>query len=179
MAFLSTSSSALSTSAASTKGARRQEGRTSQASAKQKAVEKRTKGYKLKLQELSVFTQQLASMLEAGLPLITSLEALQEQTDNPVFRVVVRDVRNEIAAGNFFSDSVKKFPNSFLLLFISMAEAGEASGGLAEILGKVAIYFESTVKLIKKVKSAMTYPITVIGLAITRRLCSQTRARIH
>jgi len=138
----------------------------SQALAKQKAVEKRAKGYKLKLQDLSVFTQQLASMLEAGLPLITSLEALQEKTDNPVFRVVIRDVRNEIAAGNSFSDSVKKFPNAFPPLFVSMVEAGEASGGLAEILGKVAIYFESTVKLVKKVKSAMPYPIAVIGLAI-------------
>jgi type IV pilus assembly protein PilC len=61
---------------------------------------------------------------------------------------------------------VKKFPESFNTLFISMVEAGEASGGLAEILGKVAGYFEVSVKLTKKVKSAMTYPIAVIGLAV-------------
>ena len=105
-------------------------------------------------------------MLEAGLPLVNALEALQEQTENPVFQVIIRDVRGDIAAGNSFSDSVKKYPNSFPPLFISMVEAGEASGGLAEILGKVALYFESTVKLVKKVKSAMTYPIAVIGLAV-------------
>ncbi|MEO5960309.1 MAG: type II secretion system F family protein, partial [Opitutaceae bacterium] len=68
--------------------------------------------------------------------------------------------------GNSFSAAVKKFPRSFNSLFISMVEAGEASGGLAEILMKVAGYFEATVRLAKKVKSAMTYPIAVIGLAI-------------
>jgi type IV pilus assembly protein PilC len=166
MAFLSTTSNVLTSSGASAKGAGRNAGRTPQALAKQKAVEKRAAGYKLKLQDLAVFTQQLSSMLEAGLPLITSLEALQEQTENPVFQVIIRDVRSEIAAGNSFSDSVKKFPNSFPPLFVSMVEAGEASGGLAEILSKVALYFESTVRLVKKVKSAMTYPIAVIGLAI-------------
>jgi type IV pilus assembly protein PilC len=94
------------------------------------------------------------------------LEALQDQTEDEVFRVVIRDVRNDISTGTSFSAAVKKFPNSFNSLFVSMVEAGEASGGLAEILSKVAGYFESTVKLTKKVKSAMTYPIAVIGLAI-------------
>jgi type IV pilus assembly protein PilC len=74
-------------------------------------------------------------------------------------------VRVDISAGNSFSSAVKKFPRSFNSLFISMIEAGEASGALAEILSKVAAYFESSVKLSKKVKSAMTYPIAVIGLA--------------
>lgn len=166
MAFLSTTSNVLTSSGASAKAVGRRAGRTPQALAKQKAVEKRAKNYKLKLQDLAVFTQQLASMLEAGLPLITSLEALQEQTENPVFQVIIREVRGEIAAGNSFSDSVKKFPNAFPALFVSMVEAGEASGGLAEILSKVALYFESTVRLVKKVKSAMTYPIAVIGLAV-------------
>lgn len=165
MAFLSTSSNVLSAPSKAGQSSR-SANRTPQALAKQKAVEKRAKNYKLKLQDLAVFTQQLASMLEAGLPLVNALEALQEQTENPVFQVIIRDVRGDIAAGNSFSDSVKKYPNSFPPLFISMVEAGEASGGLAEILGKVALYFESTVKLVKKVKSAMTYPIAVIGLAI-------------
>ena len=134
--------------------------------AKQKAVEKKAKTYKLPLQELALFTQQLSSLLLAGLPLVQTLEALQDQTEDPCFKVVIRDVRLDIASGNSFSSSVKKFPRSFPNLFISMVEAGEASGALAEILGKVAIYFESSVKLTKKVKSAMTYPIAVIALAI-------------
>jgi type IV pilus assembly protein PilC len=134
--------------------------------AKQKALEKKSQNYKLPLGELAIFTQQLASLLTAGLPLVQCLEALQEQTEDPVFRIIIRDVRTEISAGNSFSLSVKKFPRAFNSLFISMVEAGEASGALAEILGKVAAYFEATVKLNKKVKSAMTYPIAVISLAI-------------
>jgi len=138
----------------------------SQALAKQKAYEKKAKTYKLPLGELALFTQQIASLLQAGLPLVQCLEALQDQTEDPCFRIVIRDVRGDISQGNSFSSAVRKFPGSFNTLFVSMVEAGEASGGLAEILMKVAGYFESTVKLTKKVKSAMTYPIAVIGLAV-------------
>ena len=134
--------------------------------AKQKSLEKKAKTYGLGLAELSIFTSQLASLLQAGLPLVSCLEALQDQTEDQIFRIVIRDVRNDISTGTSFSAAVKKFPKSFPNLFISMVEAGEASGGLAEILSKVAGYFESTVKLTKKVKSAMTYPIAVIGLAV-------------
>jgi len=140
--------------------------RAAQALAKQKSLEKKAKRYKVGLSELTMFTQQLSSLLVAGLPLVQCLEALQDQTEDPVFRIVIRDVRLDISQGNSFSSSVKKFPRAFPTLFISMVEAGEASGGLAEILGKVAGYFESTVKLTKKVKSAMAYPIGVISLAI-------------
>jgi len=134
--------------------------------AKQKAMERKAKNYKLPMGELAIFTQQLSSLLIAGLPLVQTLEALQDQTEDPCFRVIIRDVRLDIASGNSFSNAVKKFPKSFPSLFISMVEAGEASGALAEILGKVASYFESSVKLTKKVKSAMTYPVAVIGLAV-------------
>ncbi len=140
--------------------------KAAQALAKQKSLEKKAKTYGLGLAELSIFTSQLASLLQAGLPLVSCLEALQDQTEDQIFRIVIRDVRNDISTGTSFSAAVKKFPKSFPNLFISMVEAGEASGGLAEILGKVAGYFESTVKLTKKVKSAMTYPIAVIGLAV-------------
>ena len=138
----------------------------SQKLAKEKGYEKKAKKYKLKLEALAIFTQQLASMLEAGLPLVSSLEALQDQTEDPTFRVIIREVRNDVSQGNNFSASCAKYPNAFNNLFVSMVEAGEASGGLAEILGKVALYFESTNKLIKKVKSAMTYPVAVISLAV-------------
>ena len=113
-----------------------------------------------------MFTQQLSSLLTAGLPLVQCLEALQDQTPDPVFAIIIREVRIDISAGNSFSSAVKKFPRAFNTLFISMVEAGEASGALSEILAKVATYFEASVKLSKKVKSAMVYPIAVIGLAI-------------
>ena len=147
-------------------GAKKMDFRTSQSLAKQKSIEKKAKNYNLPLGELAIFTQQIASLLTAGLPLVQTLEALQDQTEDQVFRVIIRDVRVDISSGTSFSAAVKKFPRSFNTLFISMVEAGEASGALAEILAKVAAYFESTVKLTKKVKSAMTYPIAVISLAI-------------
>jgi type IV pilus assembly protein PilC len=140
--------------------------KTAQTLAKLKSLEKKSKKYKLPMGELAIFTQQLASLLTAGLPLVQCLEALQDQTEDQCFRIVIRDVRTDISSGNSFSSAVRKFPNSFNTLFVSMVEAGEASGGLAEILMKVAGYFEATVKLTKKVKSAMTYPIAVIGLAV-------------
>jgi type IV pilus assembly protein PilC len=166
MAIISSASSA---SASAAKGAK-QKGRggvqAAQAMAKMKALEKRALKYKLPMGELAIFTQQLASLLVAGLPLVQCLEALQDQTEDQVFQIVIREVRLDISTGNSFSTAVKKFPKSFNTLFCSMVEAGEASGGLAEILGKVAGYFEASVKLNKKVKSAMTYPIAVIGLAV-------------
>jgi len=137
-----------------------------QAISKQKAYERAAHRKQIKLMEITVFTQQLSSMLEAGLPLVSALEALMEQTENPVFKVVIREVRNDISGGTTFSGAVRKFPNAFPNLFVSMVEAGEASGALADIMGKVASYFESSLKLQKKVKSAMTYPIAVISMAV-------------
>jgi type IV pilus assembly protein PilC len=138
----------------------------SQRLAKIKQYEKQARRKKVKLDQLTVFTQQLSSMLEAGLPLVSALEALQDQTEDPVFQIIIRNVRMDVSGGTSFSEAVAKYPNAFPNLFVSMVEAGEASGGLASILGKVAVYFEDTVKLIKQVKSAMTYPIAVILLAV-------------
>ena len=167
MAIFSSASTAAGSALRQDAGKRGAAGvRAAQVLAKQKSLEKKAKRYKLPLGELTMFTQQLASLLVAGLPLVQCLEALQDQTEDPCFRIIIRDVRLDISQGNSFSSSVKKFPRAFNSLFISMVEAGEASGGLAEILGKVAGYFEATVKLTKKVKSAMAYPIGVISLAI-------------
>ncbi len=98
--------------------------------AKQKSLEKKAKKYKLPLGELALFTQQLASLLAAGLPLVQCLEALQDQTEDGCFRIIIRDVRLDISSGNSFSSAVRKFPNAFNNLFVSMVEAGEASGGV-------------------------------------------------
>src|ERR1039458_9139336 len=119
--------------------------RATQTLARQKSLERKAKKYGLPLGELAIFTQQLASLLTAGLPLVQSLEALQDQTEDQVFCVVIREVKQDISSGNSFSSSVKKFPRSFPPLFISMVEAGEASGALSEILAKVAVYFEASV----------------------------------
>lgn len=155
--------SALSTS---TKQKKKVSFAESQRLAKQKAYEKQSKRKKVKLAELTVFTQQLSAMLEAGLPLVSALEAQEEQTENPVFRIIIRNVRNEVSAGRSFSDGCSDYPNAFPNLFVSMVEAGEASGNLAEILEKTSTYFDDMVKLMRQVKGALTYPVSVIGLAV-------------
>jgi len=165
MAYLSTASASAPAARGPAKQPKLSFG-AAQALAKQKAYEKKSKNYELPMQDLAIFTSQLAALISAGLPLVASLEALQEQTQNPVFRVIIRDIRLDISAGSSFSSALKRFPRAFPNLLISMVEAGEASGALAEILGKVASYFESNVKLAKKVKSAMTYPAAVIALAV-------------
>ena len=76
----------------------------SQKLAKQKAFEKQARRKKIKLAELTIFTQQLAAMLEAGLPLVAALDALQDQTENPVFQIVIRNVKQDVASGTSFSD---------------------------------------------------------------------------
>ena len=138
----------------------------SQKLAKQKVYEKKAPKKKIKLQELTIFTQQLSAMLEAGITLVSSLEAIQEQTQNPYFRVIIRNVRNEVSAGRTLSEACADYPRAFPKMFVSMIQAGEASGNLAEILEKTSVYFEETVKLVKRVKSAMTYPAVVIIIAI-------------
>lgn len=134
--------------------------------AKQRSYEKRAKTAKIGLSEIAIFTQQLASMVEAGLALANALEAMEDQIENPVFRVIIHKVRKDINAGSSFSDAVKKFPNAFPPLFFYMVEAGEASGGLSTLLKKVADYLEASVRLVKKVKGALIYPVAVIGVSI-------------
>lgn len=137
----------------------------SQRLAKLRAYEKQAKRKKIKMMDVTMFTRQLSSMLAAGLPLVTALEALQDQADNPVFKIIIRDVKNDVSGGSSFSQAVKKFPKAFPNMFTSMVEAGEASGALADIMSRVATYFEDSVKLTKKVKGALTYPVAVLALA--------------
>jgi len=134
--------------------------------AKQRAYEKKAPKKKVKLQELTVFTQQLAAMLEAGITLVNALDAIQDQTQDPVFHIIIRNIKNEVSAGRTLSESCADYPRAFPKMFISMVQAGEASGNLAEILDKTSVYFEDTVRLVKRVKGAMTYPAVVIGIAV-------------
>jgi type IV pilus assembly protein PilC len=130
-----------------------------------KAREKRLQG-KVKSQDLVVFTRQLATMLDAGLPLVQSLTALEEQTDGKGFKPILRNVTEKVEAGEAFSVALSAHPKVFTRLFVSMVEAGETGGMLAEILDRVATYLEATSRLKKKVKSAMMYPLIVCMIAI-------------
>jgi type IV pilus assembly protein PilC len=131
-----------------------------------KAGRKRRQG-KVKSQDLVVFTRQLATMMDAGLPLVQTLTALEEQTDNPSFKPVLREVTARVEQGNSFSEALSEHPKVFTKLYVSMVEAGETGGLLAEILDRLASYLESTARLKKKVKSAMSYPVIVCFIALS------------
>ncbi len=124
---------------------------------------------KVKAAELVIFSRQLATMVDAGLPLVQSLDALEEQIENPSFRYVVKELIENIERGSSFSESLAMHPKVFSGLFVNMVRAGESSGTLAEILDRVAEYLEASAALKRKVKSAMMYPVIVstMALAIT------------
>ena len=136
------------------------------ASAGSKAGRKRRQG-KVKSQDLVVFTRQLATMMDAGLPLVQTLTALEEQTENPIFKPVLRNVTTRVEQGHSFSEALAEHPKVFTKLYVSMVEAGETGGLLAEILDRLASYLESTARLKKKVKSAMSYPVIVCFIALS------------
>src|SRR5216110_1576573 len=129
----------------------------------------KTSGGKVALADLVVFTRQLATMIDAGLAMVQSLQALAEQTTNKVMRDVIHDVCTRVEGGDSFSEALQKHPKAFSRLYIAMVSAGEKGGLLAEILGRLATYLENTARLRKKVKSAMMYPtaVTLIAIGIT------------
>ena len=120
---------------------------------------------RVKSQDLVVFTRQLATMMDAGLPLVQSLTALEEQTDSKTFKPVLRNITEKVEQGRSFSEALNEHPRVFTRLYVSMVEAGETGGLIAEILDRLASYLESTARLKKKVKSAMTYPVIVCFIA--------------
>jgi type IV pilus assembly protein PilC len=129
----------------------------------------RTAGGKVALADLVVFTRQLATMIDAGLAMVQCLQGLAEQTTNKVMRDVIKDVCTRVESGDSFSQALTKHPKVFTRLYVSMVDAGEKGGLLAEVLARLATYLENTARLRKKVKAAMMYPVavTVIAIAIT------------
>lgn len=129
----------------------------------------KTAGGSVSLSDLVVFTRQLATMIDAGLAMVQSLQALAEQTTNKVMRDTIKDVCTRVEGGDSFSEALGKHPKTFNKLYVCMVGAGERGGLLAEILARLATYLENTSKLRKKVKSAMMYPtaVTIIAIGIT------------
>ena len=122
---------------------------------------------KIRARELPVFTRMVAAMLEAGIPLVQTLTALEEQTSSRVFRSVIAGLRARIEAGTDFSAALQEYPDIFDDLYVSMMRAGEAGGMLAEIAGRTARHLESAARMRRKVRAAMIYPIVVLTIAIT------------
>jgi type IV pilus assembly protein PilC len=119
----------------------------------------------IKLDDLIIFTRQLATMVSAGLPLIESLDVLGEQMENPSLRHVVRSIQKDVEGGSTLTAAIDKHPRVFTELYINMVKAGEASGMLDGILNQLALYLEKNGALQRKVKGAMVYPGVVSGVA--------------
>ena len=117
-------------------------------------------------EEIMVFTQQIATMLKAGLPLKRTLDIMMEDADNPTMRNVLSEISSGINRGKALSEMFALYPDIFSKLYLYMVEAGEVGGKLPEILKKLADYIEISENLKKKVKAALYYPAAVMIIAI-------------
>ncbi len=121
---------------------------------------------KVRADEIVIFARQLATMVEAGIPIIQGLDALQEQVTHPLFKKVLLNVHDDIQHGTSLSAAFAKHPNVFDVLFINMVKVGETGGVLSAVLDRISLYLEKTLRLKRKVKSALIYPAVVVTMAI-------------
>jgi len=116
--------------------------------------------------DLVIFTRQLSTMIDSGLPLVQGLEILAKQQSNPTFKRILNEVRSDVESGSTFADSMRKHPKTFDKLFCNMIEAGETGGILDTILSRLAVFLEKAMILKKKIKGAMTYPTVCLAISL-------------
>ncbi|MBT8346102.1 MAG: type II secretion system F family protein [Desulfofustis sp.] len=116
--------------------------------------------------DIVVFTRQLATMIDAGLPLVQCLEILSKQQENSTFKKTIAEIQEDVEAGTTFADSMRKHPKVFDNLYSNMIEAGETGGILDTILNRLAVFMEKTMALKKKIKGAMVYPTICLAIAL-------------
>ncbi len=130
---------------------------------------KKTKGVRgagaIRKKELPMYTRQLSAMLSSGMPLVQSIVALEDQSNNKTFCEVLENVRQRVEGGAMYSEALAEFPQVFDELYVNMMRAGETGGMLAETCDRVAGFLEASNRLISKVKSAMMYPTVVMIVA--------------
>ncbi|WP_038055836.1 type II secretion system F family protein [Thermodesulfobacterium hydrogeniphilum] len=117
--------------------------------------------------DLTVFTRQFSVILEAGLPIVKSLEVLVEQQKNPYFKEVLKDIKTKVETGSSLSDALAEYPKVFDKLYIQMVKSGESSGNLDEVLKRLALHLEKIMAIKSKVKHAMVYPSVIMAVTIT------------
>lgn len=145
-------------------------GKDSKKSQKRSGAKKASAGFSfgkvIKEEELTVFTRQLATLLEAGLPLLRSIEVMTRQEPNKRFKAVLEKISDTVKSGSSFSDGLSQHPKVFDRLYVNMVKAGEAGGVLELVLARLAGFKEKALKTKKKVQSAMVYPFVVVGVAV-------------
>ena len=129
---------------------------------------------KVKLHDLSIFCRQFSTMIDAGVSLVRALDVLGEQTQNPKLKRILKEIQVEVESGGQLSKAMQKYPKVFNNLFIGLVRAGEVGGVLEEALQRLSHFLEKDMELKRKVKSAMTYPVIVlvVALLIVLGLCT-------
>ena len=122
-------------------------------------------GGSVKDKDLAIYTRQFSTMVDAGLPTAQCLSILSEQSDSKTLRDVTSRITTEVEGGATLAESFKKYPRVFNDLFVNMLAVGESGGVLDVVLQRLSGYIEKAAKLKSKVKGAMVYPVTIIGVA--------------
>ncbi len=122
---------------------------------------------KIEDKDVVIFTRQLATMIDAGLPLVQCLDILGNQTENQTLAKTIVQVRTDVESGSTFAEALKKHPKAFDSLYVNMVAAGEAGGILDTILQRLAAYMEKFAKIKKQIKSAMIYPSVIMFVAVS------------
>lgn len=120
---------------------------------------------KIKKDEIVIFCRQLATMVEAGIPIMHGIDALQEQAIHPVFKATLISIKEDLQHGTSLYAAFAKHTDIFDPFFINMIKVGEAGGVLSRVLDRVSTYLEKTLKLQRKVRSALVYPSVVVSMA--------------
>jgi type IV pilus assembly protein PilC len=121
---------------------------------------------KVKTSELADFFRQMATLIDAGIPLVQALDILVDREENPYLKKILQEVKNEVEAGVSFSGAIEKHPDIFVTYVVAMVQAAEEGGGMANILEKLATYLEEVTELQKKLKSASMYPLFIISFFV-------------
>jgi type IV pilus assembly protein PilC len=135
--------------------------------AKPKELKFKFGGAKITDKDVVILTRQLATMIDAGLPLVQCLDILGNQTENKTLASVIGQVRTDVESGATFADALKKHPKVFDNLYVNMVAAGEAGGILDTILQRLAAYMEKFAKIKRQIKSAMIYPSVILFVAVS------------
>lgn len=122
--------------------------------------------HRVKFKHVMVFTRQLATLIDAGLPILRALYILTEQVESVIFKEKIGQIAKSIEGGSSLSEAMSKHPKIFDNLYVNMVRAGEIGGVLEAVLNKIAHFLEKRQALIGKVKSAMMYPVVVMSLAV-------------
>lgn len=123
-------------------------------------------GEKVTQKDVVIFTRQLTTMIDSGLPIVQSLDILAQQSENKTFSKTIKQIKQDVEGGTTFGDALRKHPKQFDDLYTNMVDAGEIGGILDTILARLSGYMEKAMKLKSKIKGAMIYPISIVSVAV-------------